>query len=509
MNQLKVGVVLSYVTIVLQIVIALTYTPYMLRMLGQSEYGLYSLAASVVAYLTVLDLGFGNAVIRYTAKFRAEGRTREQEEMFGMFFLIYVCIGIITLIGGGILTLNVENLFDRAMTPDEVDKTRIMMWLLVANLAFTFPMSVWGSVINAYERFIFLKTISVVRSVVNPLAIVVLLAMGYKAIALVVVTTVFNVITLLINWWYCRRKLCVRLRFARFNWDFLKEVSLFSFWIFLVVIMDKVYWNTGQFVLGMLRGTIAVAIYALAIQLQNMFITFSAAISTVILPRVTSMVAKGSSESDISDMFIKVGRLQFIVVSLIISGFIVFGQDFINIWAGRDYSKAYIICLIFFIPMMIDLIQNTGLVILQARNNMRFRGLLCIILGLGCFALSFPLALWWGETGCAIAVAIALVAGQGIAMNIYYYSRQAIDIPHFWAEIAKMSIVPIAFTFLSMLLIRHFGVEMTSFAALACGILIYIMLYLPAFWVFSMNDYEHQLFLRPIKNFINKRSLKR
>ena len=93
-NQLKAGVVLNYVVIFLNTVVGLLYTPYMLRMMGQSEYGLYSLVASVIAYLTVLDLGFGNAIVRYTAKFRAEKKTEEQYEMFGMFFLLYLVIGI-------------------------------------------------------------------------------------------------------------------------------------------------------------------------------------------------------------------------------------------------------------------------------------------------------------------------------------------------------------------------------------------------------------------------------
>ena len=69
-NQLKAGAVLNYVVIGLNSLVGLLYTPYMLRMMGQSEYGLYSLVASVIAYLTIMDFGFGNAIIRYTAKFR-------------------------------------------------------------------------------------------------------------------------------------------------------------------------------------------------------------------------------------------------------------------------------------------------------------------------------------------------------------------------------------------------------------------------------------------------------
>ena len=91
-NQLKAGAALSYISIGLNNIIGLLYTPYMLRMMGQNEYGLYSLVASVVAYLTVLDLGFGNAIVRYTAKFRAEAKTKEQYEMFGMFLVLYCAI---------------------------------------------------------------------------------------------------------------------------------------------------------------------------------------------------------------------------------------------------------------------------------------------------------------------------------------------------------------------------------------------------------------------------------
>ena len=168
MNQLKVGAALNYVSICLNMVVGLLYTPYMLRMLGQSEYGLYSLAASIIAYLTVLDLGFGNAIVRYTAKFRAEGKQREQEEMFGMFFILYIGIGIIAMIAGSVLSLNVENMFSRAMTESEVHRTRIMLWLMTFNLAFTFPMSIWGSIMSAYERFVFQRIVSIIRSVLNP-----------------------------------------------------------------------------------------------------------------------------------------------------------------------------------------------------------------------------------------------------------------------------------------------------------------------------------------------------
>lgn len=495
-NQLKAGVVLNYVVIFLNTVVGLLYTPYMLRMMGQSEYGLYSLVASVIAYLTVLDLGFGNAIVRYTAKFRAEKKTEEQYEMFGMFFLLYLVIGIIAFGIGLGLYFNVDTLFGNTMTAVELGRARIMMLLLVANLAFTFPMSIWGSVIQAYEDFVFQKSLNIIRIILNTAVMICLLHFGYKAVAMVVVQTIFNVLTLVVNFIYCRRKLNIHIyfRFKHFHWGFLKEVAIYSFWIFLNAIMDRVYWSTGQFVLGAMVGTAAVAVFAIAIQLEGMYMQFSTAISSVFLPKVTAMVATNRSRKEISDLFIRTGRIQYIVLAYILSGFIIFGRQFIELWAGAGYSDAYIISLLFFIPLTVPLIQNLGITILQARNEMKFRSVLYIIIALVSLAMQIVLTRYFGGIGCAMGVSGALVVGQILIMNVYYRRRQDLDIKTFWKEISKMSIIPIVLIFSSMLVIRHFF-ALDSWGKLMLGIAAFSLVYIPLFFRFSMTDDERNLFI--------------
>lgn len=495
-NQLKAGVVLNYVVIFLNTIVGLLYTPYMLRMMGQSEYGLYSLVASVIAYLTVLDLGFGNAIVRYTAKFRAEKKTEEQYEMFGMFFLLYLVIGIIAFGIGLGLYFNVGTLFGDTMTAVELGRARIMMLLLVANLAFTFPMSIWGSIIQAYEDFVFQKSLNIFRIILNTAVMICLLHFGYKAVAMVVVQTIFNVLTLVVNFIYCRRKLNIHIyfRFKHFHWGFLKEVALYSFWIFLNAIMDRVYWSTGQFVLGAMVGTVAVAIFAIAIQLEGMYMQFSTAISSVFLPKVTAMVATNRSRKEISDLFIRTGRIQYIVLAYILSGFIIFGRQFIELWAGADYSDAYIISLLFFIPLTVPLIQNLGITILQARNEMKFRSVLYIIIALVSLAMQIVLTRFFGGIGCAMGVSGALVVGQILIMNVYYRRRQDLDIKTFWKEISKMSIIPIVLIFSSMLFIRHFF-ALDSWGKLILGIAAFSLVYIPLFFRFSMTGDERNLFI--------------
>lgn len=501
-SQIKVGALLSYGVLVLHNLVGLLYTPFMLRMMGKSEYGLYSIAASIVAYLTVLDLGFGNAIVRYTAKYRAEGKVEAQYQMFGMFFLLYCCIGLIALLAGGVLCWNAENIFDMSMTSNELERTKVILLLMVFNLAITFPFSLFGSIITAYEQFVFQKIVALVRIILNTATMIILLNLGYKAIAMVVVTTLFNLITLSLNFWYCKHYLKIRLKFGRFQWDFLKEVSIYSFWIFLNVIMDRIYWSTGQFVLGAFAGTAVVAVFAVAIRLEHMYMSFSLAISQLFLPKVTAMTVKDSDGKSISDLFIKTGRVQYCVMALVLTGFFLFGKSFIHFWAGEGYDDAYIIAMLFFTPLTVPLIQNLGITILQARNQMKFRSLLYLFISLVSLGAQIPLSKYYGGIGCACAIAGALVLGQIIVMNVYYQVKQKIDIIGFWIEIVKMSIVPGLLTVLTYYVLQQYPLD--SIVKLVAGIVLYLFAYLPLFFMFSMNAYERDLILKPMKKILRR-----
>ena len=501
-NQLKAGATLNYVILGLNALSGLLYAPYMIRMLGQSEYGIYSLAAAVISYLSMLDFGFGNAVIRYTAKYRAEGKKDEQYELFGMFTKLYCGIGVLTLLAGVVLYFYLGTIFGDTLTEIELNRTKVVVLLMIFNLAFSFPLSIYGAIITAYENFVFLRVVQIARILLNLAVMIALLYLGYKAVAMVVVNTIFNFLALGINILYCRNRLDIKIKFAPIKRALFAEIAVYSFWIFLNAIMDRIYWSTGQFILGATTGTIAVAVFAVAIHIEGIYMTFSTAISGVFLPKVTAMVTKKGNEKEVSDLFIKTGRIQYCILAFILSGFIVFGQDFINIWAGEDYHDSYLITLIFLVPLTVPLIQNMGITILQARNQMKFRSLLYIVIALVSLGFQIPLAKYYGGVGCAYAISGALVVGQILILNIYYHKRQGIDIIHFWKEVLKMSIVPCVIVVLTYLLMRH--ITINSIPKFLLAILCFSAVYIPLFWKFSMNQYEKDLILNSLKSMRKK-----
>lgn len=502
-SQIKMGAILSYAIIVVNMLVGIIYTPILTAKLGQSEYGLYSLVVSIISYLTILDFGFGNAIIIYTTKYRVGNQKEKEEKLHGMFLIIYTIIGIIAGIIGAILWINVDKLFGNSMTYEELRKAKVLMGILTVNLVLTFPLSVFSSIITVYEKFVFSKVLNLMRIILVPVVMLVLLNFGYKSIALVVLNTTFNIGTLLLNYIYCKKKLNIRLRFGKLDVKLLKEIMAYSVWIFLNSVMDKINWNVDQFILGTISGTAVVAVYSVASQLNQMYLNFSTAIAGVMLPKVAKMEEQKASDAEFTQVFIQTGRIQYIVMALIMSGFVLYGQEFINLlWVGPEYSQSYIIACILMLPLTIPLIQNVGLNIIQAKNQYKFRVIVLFIFAIFNLIVTVFLSKLYGGIGAAIGTALSIICGQIIFMNVFYYKKTHIDIPKFWKNIFKMSIPVLIVVFIGVIIKKIFPI--TNSLKLIVQILIYTVIYLIVMWRFGTNQYEKELIIIPLNRLLKK-----
>ena len=502
-SQIKTGAVLSYVALILGSTVALVYTPFMLRMLGQAEYGLFSLVNTTIAYLTILDFGFGTAIVRYTAKYRAEQDKVKEETLHGMFLILYTGIGILAFFLALVLVVNIDWLFSSSLSATELKTAKILMWLAAVNLAMSFPFSVYVSIITAYERFVFTKSIHLIRLVINPLLMVAVLAMGYKAVGMIALTTVLNLIFNIVNLIYCKKKLQVKMRFSNFNVPLLKEIGAYSFFVFLNMIVDRLYWSTGQFLLGVLVGTVAVAIYAIGVQFVTiLYIPVSSATSGLFLPRVTQISVKESAHHELSDLFIRIGRIQFIMLALFLTGFALYGQQFVNLWAGPEYANSYLVAMVMMMPLTIPLIQNMGISILQAKNMHAFRSIVFLVVAVINVAISIPLIKLWGPVGCAIGTALSLTIGQIVIMNIYYRTHIKIEIGKFWLEITK--ILPAVFLpcGLAFLFLQWYSADLLS--GFVVHVILYTIAYCLSMYLLGMNLYEKKLIFDPLTRIAKK-----
>ena len=280
-------------------------------------------------------------------------------------------------------------------------------------------------------------------------------------------------------------------RFKNMPFYMLKEVLGFSVYIFIASIIDMLYWATDKVLIGAVLGTVAVAVYNIGGTFTSMLQNMSSAISGVFGTRVNMMVFENQSIEKLSELLIRIGRLQYYVVSLILSGYIVFGQIFIDIWAGKDYSQAYIIGLLTMIPLAIPLIQNIAFTVITAQNKLKFRTIVYAVIAVLNVIGTILAMPKFGIIGAAACTAIAFVVGNGILMNWYYWKVIKLDIIGFWKNIIRISIAPVIMVVVGTVALRVITVKNLGMV-LILGVM-YVVLFGIASWILEMNDYEKSL----------------
>lgn len=501
-NQRKAGVILSYLGEIVKILVNLAYTPIMLRLLGQSEYGLYQLVYSVVSYLSLLSLGFGSSYLRFYSRYRAEKDDDGVAKLNGMFMTIFCVISLICIFSGAIMIKNIRTIFGTGLTDAEYSTAKVLMGLLIINLAITFPNSVFNCSITAHEKFLFQKLLILLQNLFSPFLTLPLLILGYGSIGMVSVTTFLTFALFLTNAFYCFKKLRIHFCFHGFKIGLLKEMWFFTFFIFLNQIIDQINWSVDKFLLGRLAGTTAVAVYGVGGQINTMYQSFSTSISNVFVPKVNRIVAETNDNNELTKLFTKVGRIQFMVIVLILSGFLFFGRPFVSIWAGDGYDASYSVALLLIIPVTIPLIQNLGIEIQRAKNMHKARSVIYMMIAIANVFISIPLIKIMGPAGAALGTAISLIVGNIFFMNWYYQKRIGLDMIYFWKQILSFIPALIAPCIVGVLLMKYANI--TGLVKLGSYAVVYATVYALSMYFLGMNNDEKTLIMGPIKKIIHK-----
>ena len=496
-NQVKAGALLSYLQIFIGIIISISINRIVVSNLGQSEYGLMNLASSTLSYLNLLTLGVGSAFVRYNMKYRVAGDVEGERKLNGIFLILFAIISILMAVFGTIL-IGISQFIFPKLTADENRILQIIMIITLIQSCISVPVSIFVMNINAYEKFIFAKLVGIINTVLAPIGKLIIVLLGYKAIGISVVVLLLSILTALFEIIYAVKKVGVRFKFGKIDTKLIKSIYAFSAFIFLNQIIDMVNWQVDKLILGVTSGAVAISIYGLGASLNNYVMNFSTAILGVLTPRVNKMVASGESKEEITNIFIKTGRVQFIILALIMLGLVFFGKPFIeNIYATNEYSESYYVALLLILPLIVPLIQNVGVEIQRAYNKHKFRSIAYAIMALLNLAMSIPLGMKYGAIGCAIGTCVSLIVGNGFIMNWYYHYKLGLNMKKFWWSIIKFVpslIIPCVLGSLLMLFV-DLSVVWLFFVCIVAFILVYAI----SMFFLGINRDERKVVISKIK----------
>lgn len=493
MSQIKAGAIISYISIGVNLLIGLLYTPWMIHSIGKENYGLYVLATSVIS-LFVFDFGLGSAVTRFISRYLAEKRIDKVNNFMGLVIKLYIGIDVFFFLVLLSVFFFIPTIYQE-LTPDEIEKFKVVYAIAASYSIISFPFIPADGIITAHEKFVQLKLSDLFNKIFIVITMALCLWAGYGLYALVLVNAVSGVLTILIKLAIIKRHTDVIPNVQYSNKEEFRHIAGYSGWVTVTALAQRLIFNIAPTILGMVSGSAEIALFGIAATFEAYVFTFANALNGLFLPSVTKITM--DKDGDVLPLMVRVGRIQIFIIGLIVLGFIGVGRDFINLWIGSDFSGAYTCVVLLIIPSFFFLPQLIGSNAVLAQNKVKNQAIVFVIMGVFNIIAGYFLAMQWGALGFAISIFFAYTI-RTIGMDVVFYKELHINIWKFFKNtFVSMSVAIILVSSIVLFLSNTWISVSWLMLFVKAGVISVIYIFI--FFTIGLNKNEKQLVLRPLK----------
>ena len=478
-KQFKIGALLSYVSVGLSLLTGLVYTPWMVSKLGSSQYGLYTLANSLIS-MFLLDFGLSSATAKYVSEYHARGEEKRVNRFLGTVYRLYLFIdGIILLMLLAVYFL-IDSIYVK-LTLEELEQFKVVYSIAASFSIISFPFVTLNGVLTAYERFIPLKLADVLYKLIQLVFMVIALNAGYGVYALVSIHSAVGLLVILYKLVVMHKATPVKLDIRNTEPGMYRELLGFSLWSTVATIAQRLVFNVTPSVLGIVSSSAAIAVFGVITTIESNVYLLIGAIDGMFMPRVSQIYAlERNSQSHLFQLLLRVGRYQFGISGLIVAGFAILGREFIKLWMGEAYEDAYIGILLVIIPGMFYSamqIANTAIVV---KKQVKYFAMVNLVVGLTSVTLSLLLSARYGAIGSCVAICIAYCV-RALLLNILYEKKLELDMGCFARKCYMRMSLPIILTILICMPIERCLTEngwgwLIGKAAVICAVYVVLVL---------------------------------
>ena len=415
----------NWAGLALNMATAFFMSPFLVRNLGDTWYGLWVLIRSTTGYMSLLDGGLRISIVKYVAKLDAVDDADELNRIVTTALAIYGGLSIIVL--GGTLGIAAAFPYMFTVAPDVLPTAEAVVLIAGVSVAVSLLNAVFGGFIAGMQRYDLANQSGIVVLAVRTVAIVWLIWEGYGIIALGLVHLATQIGTGIWQVWMCFR-LRPDLRLARAFVSLASTKTLYGYSVFVLMnnVANILLFRTGEILAGMFLGPIAVTYYAIAGTLTEYLQKIIVTMTMVLHPYSSAKEAKGDAAALRRGVLIgaKVCMLIALPVTAVL---VILGHPFIAAWMGASYAmQAAPVLVVLAIGRMFWFAQaGTGEILLGVGRHKQL-AVINIITGVLSFVGGMALIRSHGLFGMAVGASIPLVIVQGIIIPIY--TSRALDI---------------------------------------------------------------------------------
>ena len=499
-SQRRSGVVLGYANIIIKNLVNLVYTPMLLSFVGQADYGVFQTSYSFVFSLSLLSLGFSGAYIKFYSQVRTNGLVVRR--LNGIYLVLYATVSIVALLLGFAFSASAELIFSASFTSDEMGIARVVISVMAGSMAITLFNSIFDAYVLSHEEFRFQQSRQMLVTLATPFCAYGLLCLGFGVVGVAVAQLLVNLALLVMNASFCLARLKMRFDVRHLNGALFRSIAVFSAWIFANQVCDLVNQNVPNVILGIFTSASTVAVFAVSVQIRNVFISLSTTISNVFIPEINRIVASTNDNVVLTGLMTRAGRYQMILFCWVYGGFAVLGRFFIEKWAGLGFQDAYLLVLIMVLPLAVSLTQNTGIEIQRAKNKHRARSIAMLVAAVFNVVFTVATASKLGYWAPAIAYFISEFLCKGVFMNWYYQRKIGLDMALFWRM--NLPVVLCGGAAVTACLFGTAMVPVGGWAAFLVWGLAFSLLFAMLLWSFALSKEDRALLTEKLKKRLSR-----
>ena len=489
-NNLKKGALLSYAGILVNIAAGLLYTPWLIKSIGRSDYGLYVLATTFIGYFFI-DFGLGNSISRFISRYRFEGDHQTEQNFLGIVYKLYLFLATVIFVILLIIFLFMEGIFLQ-LTAVELERFRIVYIMAGLFSIVSFPFNTLNGILIAYEEYVPLKLAGILQKILLVGLMIIFLLLGRGLYALVAVNAFTGFAAIIYKLIVVKRNTGVTANWRYFNKPLLKIILSFSVWITVIGMAQQMIVNLAPTLLAIISGTTAIAIYSVGRIIQSYVWTFADALNGLFMPRVTQISRMENALEKTNELMVTVGRIQLFIIGLIVSGYISFGREFTEIWLGQPFGDSYWVAVLLIAPYLVTLTQEIANVNLYVVNEIKYRAILYSCAVVTSVLISLLLAPAYGAIGAAAGIFVAFVLFNIVGINVVYRRILKLDIDGFFKRCHLKILPPLAGCTL-LGIVSRLIFKADTWTGLAAKGLAFTLVYCAVMWFTAMNPGEKAL----------------
>jgi O-antigen/teichoic acid export membrane protein len=402
------GTATKYALLAVNVGLGIVLMPFTVRHLGIAEYGLWMLVASLTYYFQLLDLGYGNGLVRHVADADARGDIAGVNNILSTFVVVYAGLGLLAAAGTLGLIFWAVPRFPHLSAPD-IRRGQLLLAMMGLRVAVGFPMTVFGAATTARQRFALNNTVAIVVALVNGLVTYIVLASGHGLVALVASTTTVGLASYVGYAWTARRAFPeLRIRPSSFNRTLVRDVTSFSIYLFVIDIAIQIGFNLDNVVIGAALGTSAVAVYAVTLRLADYQRQLGNQFNTLLFPIAVRFGAGGRADA-LESMLIEGTRIALLMMAGVTICVIGFGGPLIARWMGPGFEAGVVPLYVLAIAGVVLVGQGPLGSILLGTGRHRLVAYVSLGEAIANLVLSVILVRRFGMLGVAVGTAVPVV----------------------------------------------------------------------------------------------------